>query len=464
MRAQEGMVMNLRDGQKPTSSSARVAAENAGPPEPREWTAGRGVLSRRSLLLVTSAVFVGAPLSDLLESPSAANASVTAATPPTVRVSSTLTAACFSINGERRFEVDIPSALDVDEGFTGPISLGWDPRAFELPETATLVFSDRKPPVELVASESGPGTMTFTIPASVTRVLLCPHSILSYPNDLLDDPGLSSLKVGPNATNMPLRTQAAAAWGAEMYVSWFPYEDRYIPALVEVRSVGPHTTPNGLTIELRVPRSTLGELAPDPSAQSSTVNRAGAKPGLSVIVEPLPAGSMWQMTFDLPDDAAQQEPSNPEITVVPTATLAFTEGAGVNARDTGRYSSAPVTASGSALSVRCGRPRTRFMGSTEAEPLGSHPAWISQLGYRSVRQEHLHFARRRRLGRGSVERLERLLPSPPEFLYRNAATVVPRERGNRVCGFSVFCGRLQGRHRRISVQDDGSVCIDEADL
>lgn len=342
--------MYLREGQTPASSWAGVAAENAGSPEPCERTAVRGVLSRRSLILMTSAVFVGAPLSDLLALPGAANASVTVATPPTVRVSSTLTAACFSIDGKRRFEVDIPSVLDVDEGFTGPISLTWDPRAFELSEMATLVFSDRKPCAELVASESGPGTLTFAIPASVTRVLLRPRSILSNPNDLFDDPVLSSLKDGLQATSLPLRTQTAAAWGVEMYVSWFPYEDRYIPALVEVRSVGPHPTPNGLTVELRVPRSTLGELAPDPLAESSRVDRAGAKPGLSVVIEPLPAGSMRQVTFELPDDAAEQEPSNPGLTVVPTATLVFTEGLGVNARDTGRYSSAPVTASGSALS------------------------------------------------------------------------------------------------------------------
>ncbi|MCG7415795.1 hypothetical protein [Microbacterium aurum] len=261
-----------------------------------------------------------------------------------------LFATSFNLDGTLRTELDFPNVLDVDAGFAGPVALTWDPRAFDVAESIIIVFADGRPRAEVTGDQSGPGALTLSLPSGATRILLQARPLLRYPADLVDDLAATQVTVNSEVTQLPLRTQAAAAWGAELYVSWFAYEDRYLPALVEVRSVGPHPTPSGLTVELRVPRPTLGELEPDPSADSSRLDRAGAKPGISIVVDPMPAGASWQTTFELPEDAAEQEPSKPGLTVVPTAALVFTEVVAGDARDTALYSSAPVTASGSSLS------------------------------------------------------------------------------------------------------------------
>lgn len=307
-------------------------------------------MSRRALLRVGSLAILGAPVFNSLYDPLSAHALSPESVGASVDIGRVLTTICFSTDASQRFEVDVPRTLDFGENSPGDVTITWDPRVHDVSGEGVVSFSGGRPNVVLSATDSADGTATFSVPAGANRLLLNPRPLLNYPADLVADPVASAVTADGRTLACPVRSQAAAVWGAELYVSWVAYKDHFLPTLIEVRSVGPSPTPDGMEVELRLPVAAIVELSARSAVSPDTTEEDSAKPSAKFAVPTLSSGQTWQASAALPDDAADVGRPQPSLNAMSTATLIFSDGAARDARETGRYSSVPVTDSGSQIS------------------------------------------------------------------------------------------------------------------
>lgn len=309
------------------------------------------------------------PLGDFLSpvTVSAATRSRTA-TGAGLEVRAVATAIRFSTDGLQRFEVDVPTEVHVNLNRDAILSLRWDARVMQVGASVYVVLRSGK--IRSVPSEAAElGEAHFTIPADAVIVIPQARVQRGFPLDLVDAPSPSSVALGGRSTTLPVRVTAARAWGVELYAGWTVVRRQYVPTFVQLRSVGPHAAPSGLTVELDIEAGAMAELNRSTGRPLEVVRSAVSR---RVVTLPVPyalsPGELWETVFPL----GKLEGSVPILSSVPTASVLIPDSAGADARDTGRLTAAPVTSSGTPLSdsLAMGRgPGSRLHGL-------AHRLWI----------------------------------------------------------------------------------------
>ncbi|MFB8893688.1 hypothetical protein [Microbacterium plantarum] len=266
----------------------------------------------------------------------------------TARISSvaTVTAVAFSTDGLKRQEIDAPAEVRIEAASETQIVLRWDARVFEASETA-FSYSPSGELRLLSAKKLESGTAVFVVPAGHTTLMPQLRQTVNYPLDLVDDAERCVIELAGVLTNMEIRVTPAQTWGAELLAGWALASGQYVPTFIEVRSVGPGPLPDGLAVEANVSSVSVPDVVAGSELLVQGTSVAGTRTMLSA---PVPGGLLASESWKLDVAVDQSRNSVPTLDAVSWVNLVFAPELGVDSRRTGKYSSAPVTPSLTALS------------------------------------------------------------------------------------------------------------------
>ncbi|TXK09222.1 hypothetical protein FVP99_18305 [Microbacterium wangchenii] len=259
-----------------------------------------------------------------------------------------LTARCFSSDWSSTIELDFPLSIEATITQSGDLGISFDERLFDLQASIAV---DSGKGLTLQEARRGAGTVSIPLPRG-KHVLYPQASVRSlFPSDNIAAPVGTVVRAG-NSEELGRRTEVGAtAWGAELRVVWDVVGGYSYPASVSIVSVGPSPVPVGTVVLARVPR-TIRPLLISDSDDSLAIQPLRVDGDLShypiALVAPLPAGEKLTVQFTSGQEGAVV-PSSYWLTHVPQVSTQFDDASRQSARDTGKYSVAPVTASGSSL-------------------------------------------------------------------------------------------------------------------
>lgn len=268
----------------------------------------------------------------------------------TASVAGSVAAVCFAADWATRFQVDFPAVVELaaPAKTDTAVAVEWDDRLFELAPTANVLRDNDIDSVDGITLTAG--RMDLVVPAGATALSLQPRVRDIYPAENIGSPTPSAVTLG-GATAMQSSSDAATAapWGLELRVVWDESKGYSYPTQIEALSIGPNPVPPGVAIVAR----NYGSVSPLSSKLEGRASRGRPQPHNKVVDRTFaleaPLGQGDILSISLLPDTPGQGSTRASLAQVGQVFVTIPETLRPDARNTGRYSVASVTPSGTEL-------------------------------------------------------------------------------------------------------------------
>lgn len=260
-----------------------------------------------------------------------------------------LFARCFDADFASRYEVGFPAVVSAAAGESAAsnrLVIEWDPRLFHVNESVSGVQGSRI--TSLGGVFEGPGRLVVDVPGGYDWLYPRVSRMELYPFDGLPDPRPTRITFAGRTSTGDLTRFPSQPWGLEVGANWRVAKGYSYPDFVEMRSTGPYPVPADVDLMVRVYEDVppLAVTGPATDLDQRRVKRVteytfaaerAVEAGESIVIEMEPL------------DGATDREGVPSLAQNAYVEALVPEHARLDARLTRRYTVAPLTPSGSAL-------------------------------------------------------------------------------------------------------------------